>query len=151
MKSRAGTQSRPSGCWQSQQTAKVMRKPASQESKSAGKGSCLNASDRRVQVQLAQEAKIVPGFPSCSGNFCVCRLRRRPEGRAQSRPCTRLSNTLKRTREGGRPFRTFIVSGAHTSEQGNFCIGKVRCPERKSYSCNFCLRRVTARVKIGGS
>lgn len=80
MKSRSGTQSRPSGCWQSQQTAKVMRKPAGQESKSAGKGSCLNASDRRVQVQLTQEAKIVPGFPSYSGNFCICRLCLRSDG-----------------------------------------------------------------------
>ena len=38
-----------------------MRKPASQESKLAGKGACLNVSNRRLQVKMTQEAKIVPG------------------------------------------------------------------------------------------
>ena len=38
-----------------------MRKPASQGSKLAGKGACLNVSNRRLQVKMTQEAKIVPG------------------------------------------------------------------------------------------
>ena len=46
-----------------------MRKPASQGSKLAGKGTCPNASDRRLQVQLTQEARIAPCFPSHPGNF----------------------------------------------------------------------------------
>ena len=56
-----------------------MRKPASQGSKLADKGTYLNASDRRLQVQLTQEARIAPGFPSSLGNFCVCRLCQRSE------------------------------------------------------------------------
>ena len=39
-----------------------MRKPARQGSKLAGKGTYLNVNDRRLQVQLMQEAKIAPVF-----------------------------------------------------------------------------------------
>ena len=56
-----------------------MRRPASQGSKLAGKGFYLNATDRRLQVQLTQKAKIALGFPSYLGNFCVCWLCQRSE------------------------------------------------------------------------
>ena len=45
------------------------------------KQTCLNASDRRLQVQPRQEAKIAPGVPSFPDNFCVCRLCQRSDGR----------------------------------------------------------------------
>ena len=39
-----------------------MRKPARQGSKLAGKGAYIDVSDRRLLVQLTQEAKIAPVF-----------------------------------------------------------------------------------------
>ena len=39
-----------------------MRKPASQGSKLASKGAYMDVSDRRMQVQLTQEAKIASYF-----------------------------------------------------------------------------------------
>ena len=39
-----------------------MRKPASQGSKLAGKGAYIDVSDRRLLVQLTQEAKIASDF-----------------------------------------------------------------------------------------
>ena len=59
----------------------MLGKPASHRSKLAGKETCLNASDRRPQVQLTQEAKIAPDFPSFPDNFCVCRLCQRSDDR----------------------------------------------------------------------
>ena len=59
-----------------------MRKPASQGCKLADKGSYLNASDRRLQVQPRQEAKIVPLFSFFSGQFL--RLQTLPAFRAIS-------------------------------------------------------------------
>ena len=48
------------GCCHRQQTDRAMRKPARQGSKLADKGAFLNASDRKLQVRLTQEAQIVP-------------------------------------------------------------------------------------------
>ena len=123
MKSRAGTQSRPSGCWQSQQTAKVMRKPAGQESKSAGKGSCLNANDRRVQVQLTQEAKIVPGFPSYSGNFCVCRLCLRSDGVTNPGPVQVVKPPSRERERAEGPF-ALLSYPAHIWSRAIFASGR---------------------------
>ena len=39
-----------------------MRKPARQGSELAGKGAYIDVSDRRLHVQLTQEAKIAPDF-----------------------------------------------------------------------------------------
>lgn len=50
------------GCWQSQQTARGMQKPARQGSKLAGRGACADASDRRRHVRRTQEAKIASDF-----------------------------------------------------------------------------------------
>ena len=56
-----------------------MRKPASQGGKLAGKGAYLNVSDRRLQVQLAQEAKIASDFPFIRAIFAVDGLCQRSE------------------------------------------------------------------------
>ena len=60
-----------SECWQNQQTTRVMRKPASQGSGLADKGSFTDVSDRRLQVQLAQEAKIATDFHFIKAIFAV--------------------------------------------------------------------------------
>ena len=41
----------------------------------------MDVSDRRLQVQLTQEAKIITGFFFYQGNFCVCGLCQRSDGR----------------------------------------------------------------------
>ena len=48
-----------------------MRKPASQGSKLASKGAYMDVSDRRMQVQLTQEAKIASDFLYIRAIFAV--------------------------------------------------------------------------------
>ena len=48
-----------------------MRKPASQGSKLASKGAYIDVSDRRMQVQLTQEAKIASDFSFIGAIFAV--------------------------------------------------------------------------------
>ena len=63
-----------------------MRKPARQGSKLAGKGAYIDVSDRRLLVQLTQEAKIASDFSLFRAIFAFAGFVSALRGRAFARP-----------------------------------------------------------------
>ena len=61
----------PSGCWQSQRAVRALGKPASQGSCTCIQGAYIGVSGRRMQVQLAPEAKIASDFHFIGAIFAV--------------------------------------------------------------------------------